>query len=109
MKRTLLRRYMPRIGKHTGKVRLSGEALRNLRRACWERDQGLCHDCGNPTYYEARYDGDLLAYDMSHVKSRGAGGSDALENVVCKHHACHLLEHAKGRNEASNGNRSLAR
>jgi 5-methylcytosine-specific restriction endonuclease McrA len=84
---------------HTGKlgiVRLTGPDLAKLRRDCWERDKGLCQNCGIPTLYNARFDGDPIAYDMAHIRSRGAGGSDVLENTQALCHSCHMKKHAKG-------------
>jgi hypothetical protein len=43
-----------------------------------ERDGKRCQDCGIVTHYRARYDGDPNAYDMAHIQSRGAQGSDTL-------------------------------
>ena len=83
-----------RIGKHTGKVRLTGRALELLRHACWGRDHLRCKECGLETYWKPRWEGDPLAYDMAHVVSRGAGGSDTLENVRTLCHRCHMREHA---------------
>ncbi len=54
-----------------------------------------CQDCGVRTFYAARFDGDSYAYDMAHIKSRGAGGSDVIENVKTKCHECHMREHQK--------------
>lgn len=85
---------MIRTGK-LGIVRLTGVDLANLRRQCWFRDKGECQDCGVRTFYAARFDGDPLAYDMAHIKSRGAGGSDVIENVKTKCHECHMREHQK--------------
>ena len=76
------------VGK-LGRVRLRGKALEALRRACFERDGyrcvecrrcGLCH---NPL-------------DMAHIQSRGAGGSDTLENVKTLCHECHMKSHNAG-------------
>jgi 5-methylcytosine-specific restriction endonuclease McrA len=77
-----------------GIVRLTGQDLAALRRACWERDQGKCQVCGISTYWQARFAGDPQAYDMAHIKSRGAGGSDTLDNVRTLCHRCHMREHS---------------
>ena len=82
-----------RVGKVTGKVRLWGDAIDMLRRECWERDRGVCQSCGISTYWEARFDGDPQAFDMAHGKSRGASGSDAIDNVETYCHECHMREH----------------
>ena len=100
-----LKRYTPvkkrrthpetRVGK-TGTIRLTGKALEVLRRDCWLRHNETCQCCGERVYFESRFDGDPQAYDMAHIKSRGAGGSDVLDNVQCLCHSCHMKEHNCG-------------
>jgi 5-methylcytosine-specific restriction endonuclease McrA len=85
-----------RVGK-LGIVRLSGSDLLNLRFACWGRDDRRCQICDLETYWTPRFDGDPLAYDMAHIKSRGAGGSDEISNVRALCHQCHMKEHTKGK------------
>lgn len=75
-------------------VRLTGEALRELRWQCWNRDNGRCVACGIRVYFEARFAGDPEAYDLAHVKSRGAGGDDSLLNTRTLCHQCHMNQHA---------------
>jgi 5-methylcytosine-specific restriction endonuclease McrA len=77
-----------------GIVRLHGKALEALRRECWLRHNETCQVCGERVYYQARFDGDPLAYDMAHIQSRGAGGSDVISNVRCLCHRDHMLEHS---------------
>jgi 5-methylcytosine-specific restriction endonuclease McrA len=77
-----------------GIVRLYGKDLDALRRDCFDRDESICQQCWTPTSYLPRFDGDPVAYDMAHIQSRGAGGSDTLENVRCLCHSCHMKEHA---------------
>ena len=86
-----------RVGKVTSCIRLSGKALEELRFVCWVRDDGRCQRCFIQTYYEARFDGDPLAYDMAHIIGRGAGGSDTLDNVRTLCHRDHMTEHSKGK------------
>lgn len=88
------RREKPRTHKLT--VRLTGKALAKLRLQCWMRDFGRCKQCGRKVYFEARFDGDPLAYDMAHKRSRGAGGDDSLENVETLCHEDHMERHQKG-------------
>lgn len=80
---------MIRIGK-LGIERRTGKDLQQLRRDCWERDHGWCQECGRATNYD---DGYLNRFDMAHIKSRGAGGSDVLENVRTLCHQCHMISH----------------
>lgn len=83
-----------RVGKVSGTVRLSGAAMEALRLECWRRDGGICQVCGVATWWKARYDGDPEAFDMAHIKARGAGGSDSLRNVRTLCHEDHMQEHA---------------
>ena len=94
---------MIKVGK-LGIVRLTGKDLEKLRDDCWERDRGRCQACGDFVYYSPRWDGDTLAFDMAHIKSRGAGGSDTLENVRTLCHKCHMKEHTKGLKDATDEN-----
>ncbi len=69
----------------TGRIRLKGEALAMLRRACFTRDGWRCVACFRRVSWASG--------QMAHIKSRGSGGSDALENVqtMCAEH--HALSH----------------
>lgn len=93
------RRAVPRTHKFT--VRLTGQVLAALRYQCWIRDLCRCQECGAATHFQAFFDGDPLAYDMAHIQSRGAGGSDGLENVRTLCHRCHQKEHMEGRQKIS--------
>ena len=83
-----------------GRVRLYGSDLKALRDAVYARDGGRCQwttngvSCGR----WMPKDGDLWTRaHLAHKVSRGAGGSDTLENceIRCPHH--HLVsEHTKG-------------
>ncbi len=72
------------VGK-TGRLRLRGDALAALRRECFTRDGWRCVDCLRPVSWASGH--------MAHIQSRGAGGSDVLENVRTKCMLCHHLEH----------------
>src|SRR5579859_3968535 len=87
------------IGKVTGKVRLRGKALADLRYHRWMLDMRRCVVCGVRTFWQARYEGDPQAYGLAHVTSRGASGGDTLENTRTKCHSCHMQEHTKGLNK----------
>lgn len=107
--KTAKRKRRPRPG------RLKGKALEQLRRDCFERDGYQCRHivfdmnvelslyelfgigpdvqrtmrCGIPVTWESGH--------MAHIKSRGAGGIDTLDNVVTKCAHCHLIkEHTLG-------------
>lgn len=70
-------------------TRLKGKAMEQLRRECFERDKGICQVCGKYASWEQGH--------MAHVKSRGAGGGDTLDNVKWKCPYCHICkEHGKG-------------
>jgi len=75
------------VGK-TGRIRLKGAAMEALRRARFALDGWKCVVCG----CEIRWDG-WNAGHLAHVKSRGAGGSDTIENTVTKCRICHHAEH----------------
>jgi 5-methylcytosine-specific restriction endonuclease McrA len=81
------------IGK-TGRVRLTGKDLEKLRRECYERDDHRCTVCGIYLRWEAGY---FDSMHMAHIVSRGAGGSDALENVTSKCPGHHWEEHSGGK------------
>ena len=69
-------------------IRLKGKDMEALRRACFERDNYICVQCGNPVSWQSGH--------MAHIKSHGSGGSDILENVKTKCQHCHIiLEHIK--------------
>jgi 5-methylcytosine-specific restriction endonuclease McrA len=76
----------------TGTIRLHGRHLEQLRLAVFTRDKSACVDCGTHVAWDGFFRG-----HMSHIKSRGAGGSDCLENCVVKCRFCHLgKDHAYG-------------
>ena len=81
----------------TGRIRLKGEALNKLRYDCWLKHNESCQKCSERIYYTARFAGDPQAYDMAHKVSRGAGGSDTLDNVKALCHRCHMREHTEGK------------
>ena len=74
----------------TGTVRVTGSDMEELRRACFDRDGGRCVVCGVALLWER---GEWLSMHMAHVRGRGAGGSDVLENVVSKCPGHHWEEH----------------
>jgi 5-methylcytosine-specific restriction endonuclease McrA len=80
-----------------GIIRLYGAGLEELRFECWLRDKEQCQKCHKRLYQQARFPGDPDAYDMAHIVSRGAGGSDTLENVRALCHECHMKEHTEGK------------
>jgi 5-methylcytosine-specific restriction endonuclease McrA len=78
-----------------GIIRLTGTALANLRRHCYLRDEGACVKCGREVY-DSVPEWHPLKYDMMHKRSRGAGGSDTLDNVETGCHECHMKSHNAG-------------
>ena len=66
---------------------LTGDDLTALRRECMRRDDWHCVECGRPVSDRVPEWADNRAH-MAHIVSRGAGGSDTLENVrtLCKRH-----------------------
>jgi ferredoxin len=83
-----------RVGKVTGCVRLTGKtAMDALRREVYWRGGGRCSHCGRAVH-DGFSDEHPLKYDMAHIRSRGAGGSDLPGNCRVMCHACHMREHA---------------
>jgi hypothetical protein len=76
-----------------GIVRLYGADLEALRAQRWILDGGICGRCGIATYLEARFDGDPMAYDMSHKRNKRMYG-DSFENTKSLCHLCHMREHS---------------
>lgn len=97
------RKAIPRVSKarrarsgqpgKMGIIRLYGPALEALRRDCYNRDKQACVDCGAHVYWEPGYIGSM---HMAHIKSRGAGGSDVIDNVETKCAECHGKSHNCG-------------
>ena len=87
-----------RVGK-TGRIRLTGRALTELRQACFCRDKFLCRECGRMVAWDvadAERGFGIPVGEMAHIQSRGAGGSDILENVRTLCPKCHRDEHNAG-------------
>ena len=87
------------MGKYSGKIRLHGSAMAELREQAYERSGAHCEiqrdgkRCNYPLTF--------LNMELAHIKSRGAGGSDTLDNVLCSCRlradgkaGCHYLQHA---------------
>jgi hypothetical protein len=72
-----------------GRIRLKGKALERLRRDCFERDGWKC-TCGCERGVS------WATGHMAHIQSRGAGGSDMLENVRTMTGECHAISHNCG-------------
>lgn len=75
-----------------GRTRLTGHDLTTLRLACVTRDKGRCREC-HCLVSDELPDWHPLKYHMAHIKSRGAGGEDTLENVRTLCGQCHRREH----------------
>jgi len=68
-------------------IRLKGAAMSALRREVYERDGGCCVVCGRWVPLEG---GLWERAHLAHIKSRGAGGGDVIDNVQIKCAECHL-------------------
>ena len=78
------------VGKYSGKVRLYGKALTDLRQRVYERAGGWCElmiakDCWRSTTWDAGH--------MHHKRHRSLGGSDTMRNCVWSCPSCHRKEH----------------
>jgi 5-methylcytosine-specific restriction endonuclease McrA len=97
---TPVRKRKPRTGDvtvgKTGRIRLRGEALEALRRDCFTRDGWRCTQidpegrivpcaCGRTVSWVTGH--------MAHIVSRGAGGSDVIDNVHTMTQECHGKSH----------------
>jgi 5-methylcytosine-specific restriction endonuclease McrA len=81
--------------------RLTGAALKELRRQCYERDGGKCVECGIPLIYEPVHPLVPNGYHMAHIRARSLQGKDELSNVRSKCSDCHIrVEHSGGKPKA---------
>ena len=74
-------------------IRLKGDAMLKLRLDMWDRDTGRCCDCGEQVSW---FDTGERTGEMAHIRSRGANGSDTLENVRLLCRRCHRNSHNCG-------------
>jgi len=78
-------------------IRLEGQAYTAFRKEVCDRAHSRCEICGK--YAPLLIDGYFDLYGcghVSHIKSRGAGGSDTLDNVKWSCSDCHYKRHSKG-------------
>lgn len=74
--------------------RLKGEDMRKLRDACFERDRGICQNCGcmvdpyAPMHFST-------AMHLAHKRNKRMWG-DSLDQVACWCQRCHSRYHAWG-------------
>lgn len=82
-----------------GRVRLKGSALTALRRQCFTRDGWKCTTidiCGSIVPCACGRSVSWASGHMAHIVSRGAGGSDVIENVYTMSGECHGKSHNCG-------------
>jgi len=78
------------------RIKLSKAKLSELKRDKWLIQGRVCAGCGLPV--ELKYS------HLCHIRSRGAGGGDTLDNVKVKHWDCHLIkEHGPRWSKGDNG------
>ena len=80
-----------KVGKHTGKIRLYGAKLMELREKVYDRSMGVCElKLKGCEWYAGWKSGEL-----HHKVHRSLGGSDTIDNClfVCK--SCHRKEHSQ--------------
>lgn len=75
------------------RTRLKGKAIEFLREIVYNRDEETCQECKKYCHFEERFENDPDAYDMAHIQSRGACGSDLPSNVRVLCHRCHMRSH----------------
>ncbi len=85
-------RKQPRVRKTV--VRLRGVEMAELRRAVYVRDGLACVDCHRALTLDGMNAHSRM--ELSHLKSRGAGGSDTMENCVARCRECHQKSHNCG-------------
>ena len=91
-----------------GRVRLTGEALCELRGYVYLRDNGRCRETDRfvsddlPDWHADKY-------HMAHIKSRGAGGSDLPSNCLCLSGAAHRAQHSGVRLKCMQGRQAPER
>lgn len=76
-------------------IRLKGKAYEKFRLEVWKRAGGRCEICGAWSPLRDR-DGVFDVFTsghISHIKSRGSGGSDTLDNVKWSCFKCHSKHH----------------
>jgi 5-methylcytosine-specific restriction endonuclease McrA len=91
-KRIPAKRAKPRT--HKTIIRLTGQALDDLRREVWNRDRRRCVDCNRALLLHAEDEWSRM--ELSHLKSRGACGDDTTENCVTRCKVCHSASHNAG-------------
>ena len=100
---TPVRKRKPRKGDVTvgklGRVRLRGKALEALRRECFTRDGWRCTRVDESVHIVPCGCGRTVSWasgHMAHIVSRGAGGSDVIDNVHTMTQECHGKSHNAG-------------
>ena len=76
-------------------VRLRGAEMAELREKVWKRDGCRCVDCDLLLSLIAT-PGSPNRMELSHIKSRGAGGADTMENTCSRCPECHAKSHNAG-------------
>lgn len=75
-------------------VRLKGKAYSAFRKEVYERENGVCQECETyaPLFDVYGQFNEFTCGHVSHIKSRGSGGSDTLDNVKWKCFKCHNIK-----------------
>jgi hypothetical protein len=75
-------------------IRLIGKAYTDFRKNVHNRAHGMCEKCGDWSPYLLGGRFDLIQCGhISHIKSRGAGGSDTMDNGEWLCFWCHRAKH----------------
>lgn len=90
-----------KVGK-TGTVRLEGKDLAQLKLDCKNRDDWHCVDCGRWVSDDV-HECSVHRAHAAHIKGRGRGGSDTLENLRTLCCVCHLVKEHNPKSVPSKG------
>jgi hypothetical protein len=92
--------------KWKNRIRLDAAGMAKLRHEAWLRASGLCQlQLPGCEVFTSLHNSYLSSYwnlcnpgQLAHIKSRGAGGEDMLDNVLWSCASCHLKSHNAGGN-----------
>ena len=72
------------------KIRLNGSEMKDLRQSAFARSHGCCENSITPDGDRCPVRINWMNFHLSHIVSRGRGGSDSLENTLACCQDCHF-------------------